>query len=250
MVLNFSGLDRRTVLGRALRWPLGLIPRDARLPILQGPLRGRRWIAGSSTHGCWLGSYERAQQRILAQRIKPGDVVFDVGAHVGFHTLLASVLVGDTGRVMAFEPVPANLRYLREHLRLNAVGNVEVIEAAVSDRAGCLRLAPGPASSMWHREADGALEVEAVCLDELVRSGRLPPPRVLKMDIEGGEIMALRGAADVLRRCRPVLLLSTHGAIAHRECCELLLATGYRLEPVGGASLAECRELLAVAHGP
>jgi protein-L-isoaspartate O-methyltransferase len=147
MVMGFSAIDRRTWLGRAVRWPLSLIPPGTRLPIMQGRLRGYRWIVGSSTHGCWLGSYEREQQRVLERRLASGDVVFDIGSHVGFYTLLASVLVGERGRVVAFEPIPESLRYLDTHLRINAIGNVEVIAAAVSDRAGRARVAAGAASA-------------------------------------------------------------------------------------------------------
>src|SRR5262245_8579614 len=134
--MNPSAISIDTPVGKLLRLPLRLIPGRAVLPILQGPLRGKKWIAGASDNGCWLGSYEYQKQRLFAKSVSPGDVVFDVGAHVGFYTLLASVLVGKRGRVIAFEPVPANLEYLRHHIRLNRIDNVEIIEAAVSDTDG------------------------------------------------------------------------------------------------------------------
>ncbi len=74
--------------------------------VVQGPLRGKRWIAGSSNHGCWLGSYELAKQRKVIELVRPGMVCWDVGAHVGFYTLLFAELVGPLGRVFAFEPLP------------------------------------------------------------------------------------------------------------------------------------------------
>ena len=118
MILNFSGIGRNTLVGRAIRFPLSLIPAETRLPIMQGTLRGHRWVVGSSNHGCWLGSYERNQQILLEKYLKEGDVIFDIGAHVGFYTLLGSVLVGGSGQVVAFEPVPKNLMYLKTHLQI------------------------------------------------------------------------------------------------------------------------------------
>src|SRR5687767_8704385 len=113
-------------LGRVVRFPLRLVPRDAVLRVLSGPLRGRRWIAGAATHGCWLGTYERFVQRIFVEHVRPGGVVYDVGANAGFFTLLASKLAGSSGRVYAFEPMERNLHYIRKHLQMNRVENVEV----------------------------------------------------------------------------------------------------------------------------
>jgi FkbM family methyltransferase len=136
--------------------------------ILQGPLRGKKWIVGSSNHGCWLGSYEYEKRRLFERALREGFTVFDVGAHVGFYTLLASVLVGAKGKVFAFEPLPRNLHYLKEHLRRNRVENVSVVEAAVSDRSGFAAFEEGLYDSGGHLAAAGRLRVPTVTLDELV----------------------------------------------------------------------------------
>jgi len=81
-----------------------VIPRSVRVPILQGPLRGKCWIVGSATHGCWLGSYEAVKQSAFAASVKAGGVTYDVGANVGFYTLLASALAGPRGHVFASSP--------------------------------------------------------------------------------------------------------------------------------------------------
>jgi hypothetical protein len=134
--MNFSGISKNTPTGKLLRLPLRLIPPEMKMPILQGKLRGFKWIVGSSNHGCWLGSYEWEMRRLFEETVKEGSIVFDIGAHVGFYTLLASALVGPTGKVFAFEPVPQNVSYLKEHLRINQVMNVVIHEAAVFDRTG------------------------------------------------------------------------------------------------------------------
>ncbi len=114
--MNFSGVSRQTVVGKLLRLPLRLLPDGMAVPVLQGPLKGKRWLVGSSTHGCWLGSYEYEKQRLFAKKIKAGAVVFDIGANVGFYTLLTAMLVRPEGRVVAFEPVPRNIDFLRKHI--------------------------------------------------------------------------------------------------------------------------------------
>ena len=114
--MNFSKISNRTFYGKILRLPLKLIPKRMVVPIVRGPLRGKRWIVGASTHGCWLGSYEYQKQSIFKKTVKSGYVVYDIGAHVGFYTLLSSVLVGTQGKVIAFEPVQRNLEYLKKHV--------------------------------------------------------------------------------------------------------------------------------------
>ena len=99
-----SLLDPERWLGKLVRVPLRLIPRSTVLPILQGPGRGLRWIVGSYNHGCWLGSYEYEKQLALRELVHAGDVVYDLGAHVGYFSIILSRLVGPTGMVYSFEP--------------------------------------------------------------------------------------------------------------------------------------------------
>jgi hypothetical protein len=137
-MINFSGLSERSLFGRILRSPLALLPRGLTVPIVQGPLRGWWWKVGSGIHGYWLGSYEADKQPRFASVIRPGDIVFDIGAHVGFYSLLASKMVGPQGRVFAFEPVQRNLYYLHRHLQLNRIANVTVVQTAVGERSMAL----------------------------------------------------------------------------------------------------------------
>jgi FkbM family methyltransferase len=241
--VNFSGISHSSLLGRALRFPLCLLSPEARIPVLQGPLRGKRWIVGSSNHGCWLGSYEYAKQRIFSALIRPGDTVFDLGANVGFYTLLASILVGPEGRVYSFEPVPRNLHYLRAHLDLNRIRNCSVWPVAVGRSEGTGYFDPGPDHSMGHLRTDtrSGLTVRTVSLDALIARGELPPPAVIKCDIEGGEAEALAGARETLTAYAPTIFLATHGRDIHRNCCGFLTDIGYHLTALGDAD-----EILAV----
>jgi len=243
--MNFSGVSDQTLVGRLLRLPLALIPSRTTLPILQGRLRGMKWIVGFSNHGCWLGSYEYHKRKAFEESVAQGGVVFDIGANAGFYTLLASVLVGPQGRVFAFEPDPRNLRYLKEHLRINGIKNVSVIEAAVADCAGVAHFDAGPNLSTGRLAADGCLTVRTVSLDEMMRRGELPPPDCMKIDVEGGEMLVLTGARVLLGNRRPILFLATHGPGLHHQCCELLASFGYHLRPIGPNSLEQSDEVFA-----
>jgi FkbM family methyltransferase len=225
-VINFSAVPPRSLPGRLARLPLKLIPPDLTLPVLQGPLRGQKWIVGSHLHGCWLGSYESKMQRRIAQEVQAGSVFFDVGANVGFYSLLGALRVG-AGRVYAFEPLPANIAFLRHHLEINRIRNVEVLELAISDHSGSTNFASDPTRAMGKLEADGALTVQVATLDQLIAEDRTAPPNCIKMDIEGGEFRALGGATECFRKFRPRLFLATHGQAVHDDCCRLLAAWDY-----------------------
>lgn len=250
--MNFSSLSNRSLAGRALRIPLRLIPPGAPVPILQGPLRGKLWIKGSSDNGCWLGSFEYQKQRLMSSLLHAGDTMYDIGANVGFYTLLASHMVGPTGRVVAFEPLPANVRLVRRHLRLNRVRNVSVQEVAVSDRDGRAKFAPHASNAMGKLSDAGDVEVAMVSLDSVTERGPFPDPKVLKIDVEGAELGVLRGASCLLARARPTILLATHGDQVHRQCCELLRAAAYDLRPIDPsvASIDATDEILATPRNP
>lgn len=244
--MSLSGFSSGTLGGKLLRLPLRLIPASARLPILRGPSRGRRWIVGSGNHGCWLGSYEYEQRSVFEKYVETGDVVFDVGAHVGFYTLVASAIVGSHGHVVAFEPLPRNLSYLSEHLAMNQIDNVTVIDKAVSDHMGFVRFRVHENRSMGRIADDGGMEVATVCLDEFIENSNLPPPSCIKMDVEGGEYRALLGTRAYLSQSRPVVFLSTHGSDIHSDCCRFLKQCKYDLISLDGKELGSGSSILAV----
>jgi FkbM family methyltransferase len=216
-------------IGEIFRLPLRLIPSGRVVPILSGALRKGRWVTGASPHGCWLGTYERLTQRLFQKHVRPGAIVFDIGANAGFFTLLAARLAGPGGHVFAFEPVPDNLALLREHVRLNQATNVTVLPLAVAASTGSARFLIGENPSQGELSTNGEIEVAVDSLDRLVGSGELPRPDFIKIDIEGGEDNALAGAAEVLKSPRITLLLSTHGWQHHEHCWTFLNGLGFEL---------------------
>ena len=234
-----------TLLGRFIHFPLKLIPRSLIIPILQGKLRGKKWIAGSSVNSCWLGSYEYEKQSIFAKSVAEGSIVFDIGAHVGFYTLLSSVLVGPKGRVFAFEPLPDNLFYLKQHLQLNDIVNVSLIEAAVSDYNGFTYFAEGITRAGGYISPKGNLSVRTVCLDELYLNGEVLVPNFIKIDVEGAEMSVLIGTRSILEHYSPMIFLATHGEEVHRQCINFLKSFDYKIEAIDRKPIAHSEEILA-----
>ena len=246
---NFSGISKQSLIGRLLRAPLRLIPRTAVIPILQGPLRGKKWRVGSGADGFWLGSYEYYKQKALQREMKPGDVVYDIGANAGFYSMLACIMVGDSGYVYSFEPAPENLRELRKHLEINDIKNCTVIDVAVSSADGEAIFDASNDRCMGRLAAGGGLRVQTVALDGLVSRKETRPPNLIKIDIEGAELDCLHGASYVIQEFRPILFLATHGPEIHSACTELLTKWNYRLISLDGKPVESTDELIAYPGG-
>jgi FkbM family methyltransferase len=176
-------------------------------------------------------------------------VCYDVGANVGFYTLLLSRLVGPHGSVVAFEPLPSNVLALRRHIELNHCTNVVVKAIALSNHDGEARFAESPSNSMGRLSEDGALVVSCQRLDTIV-SGGCPPPDVLKIDVEGEEAKVLEGAQEILQTARPIVFLATHGPSQHVASIALLKGNGYHIEGLAGEPIDSTDELIATQSKP
>lgn len=242
-MIKFFKSDFKSPLGKLLRLPLKLIPDKTVLPILQGKLKGKKWIKGSSINGCWLGTYEFDKQQLFQKYVKPGMVIYDIGANAGFYTLLSSVLTGNSGKVFAFEPVPKNIYYIKQHLVLNKIENTVVVDKAVSDKITTLKFTLSTNPSMGHFSEEGEIEVETISLDEFVKQGN-PPPDLIKMDIEGAEFDALNGAKKILKTKKPIIFLATHGDEVKKKCLGLLKELNYKIEIIGNCSIEKADEFV------
>lgn len=246
-MLNFSSISENSIAGKFLRFWLKLIPAKSRLFILQGRLKGKKWIKGSGINSYWLGTYELNEQKLFEKTIKQGDVVFDIGAHVGFYTILASELIGETGKVFAFEPLPRNIFYLERHIKINKCENVKIIKTAVSDKEGIAFLSDNCDSSYSRIIEDSGIEVKTVAIDNLVGSGKLPIPNVIKIDVEGAEFSVLKGASFTIKKYKPAIFLAIHRFTdkIHKDCCDFLMELGYELRPILGNKIEETDEIFA-----
>jgi FkbM family methyltransferase len=194
-----------------------------------------------------LGTYEPFMQEALRRFVRPGAVVYDVGGHVGFHSLYAALLAGPIGRVIAFEPDPEAIETLRREVSANPELHVEVVGCALSDASGALQLDTSIESSQARITPSGAVRVEGRTVDSLVFAGELPPPNVIKIDVEGHEGQVLRGATGALREFKPVVLCDYHDGSTLRIVQESVSGLGYEVFP--GPPITAC-PISAVSGAP
>lgn len=204
------------LLGAVLRWFAHRYPEGSVVTIKNGQLDGYKWKRSHKhVSKYWIGIYELPVQKCLSRELKPGDVFYDIGAGAGFFTLLGSKCVGEKGHVFAFEPMPENIKTISNQLKINNVTNTSLIEAALSDSVGNVELHKGPnlsAASIerWQDNKNQSITVKTTTLDELSMTTR--PPDFIKMDIEGAEFLALKGARKLLNSKNPPrLLIELHG---------------------------------------
>jgi FkbM family methyltransferase len=185
--------------------------------------------------------YEAPEARFVARWLRPGDVVADVGAHVGFFTLLAARLVGSKGYVTAFEPVPDTHRRLASNVAANRYDQVKLVPAAVTNVAGEVTLGLPQARLVGYSTSDysigaeiGGITVEGTTLDRELGTDRTV--RLLKIDAEGAEPQVLEGAQRLLSSRPPeaILLeinhqmLGRHGSTSG-DVLQTLSDAGYRI---------------------
>jgi FkbM family methyltransferase len=186
----------------------------------------------------WLGTYEVDLQGAIRSGVEEGWVAYDIGANIGYLSLVLAKAVGETGQVFAFEALPANLHRLRENILLNGLDSmVKIIPGAVTDVPGKVKFLVGPSKSMgkvagsagraglYHDE----IEVPGIALDDFIYEDGHPTPQVIKIDIEGGEVMALRGMTRLLSEARPLFFLELHGPEAAKVAWDVLTGAGYSI---------------------
>jgi FkbM family methyltransferase len=178
------------------------------------------------------GTLEPSVQEALRRLIAPGAVFYDVGANVGFFTILGARLVGPQGRVIAFEPVPACARAVANNIALNDFAQAEIHEAAVGAAGGRDRLLVVGEASWSHLASTGRhadvrdeIDVTVVSVDELVADGGVPPPDVVKIDTEGAELQALAGMRRTIEAHGPAIVCELHDTNA--AFCRLMDELGY-----------------------
>lgn len=234
--------------------------------IAAGPLAGRQLLIDRRGNGAWedmiAGRFDAAIYSFVATALPAHDaVLWDVGAHFGFHTLGFASIVGPRGRVVAFEPNPSNRERLERNLERNVdlAARIAILPCALADRDGesplvLSRDIESGASSMSF--LDGTLSsvetgttgtwdklvVPVRTADAIVRDDGAAPD-VIKIDVEGAELLVLRGAEEIMRTTRPALIVEAHSAKLTFEIQRWLDARGYEVQAL--ADLAPSRVLLS-----
>ncbi len=190
----------------------------------------------------------------LERALSPGNTFVDVGANLGIYTLVASRIVGPSGRVIAFEPSAQSFSQLKANITLNGLTNVQVYPAAVSDKIGQAFLYHGsdPAQNSLGRdprlEPKGE-EVVTQSLDSAISQASVGRVHVIKMDVEGAEELVLRGADTVVTMHHPTIIFeinqdaSTRLGLSPLGAWDLLNSFGYRFVSIRGNAVHEAKSL-------
>jgi FkbM family methyltransferase len=243
----FTKLRHFPVIGPGLRWASAkLIPREALtwVQVQHGPAQGI-WLHLNPRTGrdYFNGDVEPEVQAVLHKYLRPGMTAYDIGANIGFFSLLAARLVGTAGRVTAFEADPEVAARLRENVIRNQGGPISVEEKAVWSSSNPVFFARAdaevsPDRGLGHvidkdseRSARSTIRVEAVSVDEYVRQSATPD--FIKCDVEGAEVEVFRGAEKLLSEKSPLILCEMHGEESRQTLLKLFANLGYRCEPCG-----------------
>jgi FkbM family methyltransferase len=215
--------------------------------------RGRRvWVQVrlGLAQGLWLNVdprydneyveevYEPALQEVLAAHLGRGGSFYDVGAHIGFFSLIAARLVGESGAVFAFEPDPENARRIEQHSLRAGFPQICVLPVAVWSQSTTVPFQHNCDFSShntgfvgtWspERSLEETIKVKAVTLDEFAESHRAPT--LIKVDVEGGEVDVLKGAERIFSKARPALICEVHNQDASSSVEAYLAEKGYSLQ--------------------
>jgi len=198
----------------------------------------------------FFGFYEPLESYLFEKLLRPGMTVIDAGANVGQYSLLASQMVGQSGSVHSFEPVPKNFERLKKNVKMSRCKNVRLWPVALWSEHTELKLGLGKkmegnrgAFSVAESFTEEAVVVKARVFDEIARTENLGPIDLIKMDIEGAELFALRGMRETLARHLPTLLLEvrrdTYGGLGYSPedlWAEIFKPLGYRAWRFGTTS--------------
>ena len=218
-ISGVSSRDQLVLLASAIASPLTSLRRPGQWqdPVLLWDVAVRvagigNFLLRHHTDDLWhvVPSRERTVLSTIRGCLKRGDVFVDGGANVGVYTILAGQLVGDEGRVIAVEMMPETARILKTHISINYLGNVTIVERALSDTAGkeviaCLPTGQYGQASIASGIIEGDAEVRVVTTTLSDVLADIEHVTLMKMDLEGAEELALRGAGDALDRVRAVI---------------------------------------------
>ena len=198
----------------------------------------RGTLIGWSVH--FFGAYEQEVRTEIRRSLQPGDVAIDVGANVGWHTLLMASCVGDAGRVFAFEPNPSTRERLEHAIAVNRLSCVHVDARACADAPGPRAFDAPDAGDVWDgtgRLTSGSGNRSVLCttLDDFAAERGIDRVALIKIDVEGWEPAVLQGAARLLATSRPALIFEYDPAYIGRSgssgpvLASWLRSAGYRL---------------------
>ena len=258
--LVYHGVMRRLLPGRYLP------PTPSWVTVVSGPLKGGQLYLATGATDTWQKMADGTADDFLFAALRAacplsGACIWDIGAHFGFHSLSFAALVGEKGKVISFEPNPANLERFRMHLEKNPqlAKRIRIVPSAVADKAGEATfmisdiIESGGSSGSHlsgidtpvtsnHYQLFRPHKVTLVTVDDLVFKEGYPAPQVMKIDVEGAEGLVLEGARATIEKHSPFLLMEIHHILQMRTAYDFLVPLGYKIkvEDEGNATQSRC----------
>ncbi|EGP92870.1 FkbM family methyltransferase [Nitrosarchaeum koreense] len=193
--------------------------------------------------------YEKFETDLVKQEIKKGDVVIDIGANIGYYTLIFAKLVGDTGKVFAFEPDPTNFELLRKNIEANGYKNVILEQKALSNKEGKVTLALSKQNTAGHhisseqQDSKNSIQVDAIIADNYFKNFERKI-NFVKMDVEGAESIVLGGMTNMLRNNAELKMMVEYNPDAIKNMgldpasyLELLIRNGFSMMDIDSKNM-------------
>jgi len=234
-------------------FPLGSVQK-----IRSGYLKGFRIrLTENSLWSPLIGKWEPAMQKIMFNVVKPGDVVYDLGANNGLHGLLMAGIVGPKGLVYNFEPLPDNIAEIDENFAFNKITNYKNVAAAVSDKDGVAHFVVAGHHKQGSianetKAGETTVEVRITTLDKFIKEGN-PGPAFIKIDIEGAEGPALYGFSESIGKFNPIMIIELHSPEQDKMVGRFLKEHGYkafRFDPFAKLFFTQIRDMTKTHPDP
>jgi FkbM family methyltransferase len=217
------------------------------LPVTAGSLKGYLWST-SASYDYIFGEYENpTTMQFFLSWLEPASVYYDIGSNIGFHALTANTIIS-TGKIYAFEPVPATMDLFKKHISLNSKlikdNRITLLPFAISDEEKQVEFSNNAdyrdgntyiKESAVFSGAENKITVQCKSIDGLIKEG-YGKPDIIKIDVEGAEYDVLLGMKNTLQLYKPHILLATHDCHlpgVDEKCVSFLQELGYHLQHTG-----------------
>ena len=188
------------------------------------------------------GVYGELDTKIIREEIHEGDIVIDVGANIGYYTLIFAQLVGSSGKVFAFEPESKNFEILKKNIEINNYPNIVAEQKIVSDKSGIVKLFIAEHGIVGHRinqqkSSQKFIEVESIILDNYIKKLNLDSKiNFIKIDVEGSEPKVLEGAKEIMQKSNQLKIFTEFNreaveeyGIEPKEMIDLFYRNGFKI---------------------
>ena len=224
--------------------------------ISAGPAKGLKFpITLPDDKLIWTGTWEKQVAEQIYSNVIVGKPSLDVGSHRGF--MAGIMALAGSSQVYCFEPNPENISHLEKLKDLNSNLPLKIIPCAVSEKSGEAEFSLMPESSMgklsesiFQRdvERNELITVQVKSLDDLLKSGDIELPGFIKIDVEGAELLVLKGARKIIELSFPVFVVELHSLSLAHECKEFLKQYGYKVKIIQKAVDLSDESQFSVCH--